>query len=246
MSGYVFLTSLLFQRGSPESKPFEGDATDQDPRQARDREEVPRPVRRGGLVLGLYEHSFALLLFGIFLACFAVHAIGGAAEFNAEQLAHGEQPVSVLGFVTTSQFWFQSFQNWQSEFLVVGAVALLGIRLREQNADEFRILNRVLWFGQPVPQAGDIRQASHGQPVTLPDGSCMYRTSTSSSLTTGWSMSLSSRTSGAPYLEWVIAFIGCSCAVTGLGRGGAVWSTRPAAGSAGRRFCRGHRRTTQQ
>jgi hypothetical protein len=89
MSGYVFLTSLLFQRGSPESKPFEGDATDQDPRQARDREEVPRPVRRGGLVLGLYEHSFALVLFGIFLACFAVHAIGGAAEFNAEQLAHG-------------------------------------------------------------------------------------------------------------------------------------------------------------
>jgi hypothetical protein len=136
MSGYVFLTSFLFQRGSPESKPFEGDETDEDPRQASDREDVPWPVRRGGLVLGLYEHSFALVLFVIFLACFAVHAIGGAAEFNAEQLAHGDQPVSVLGFLTTSQFWFQSFQNWQSEFLVVGAVALLGIRLRERGSPE--------------------------------------------------------------------------------------------------------------
>jgi hypothetical protein len=136
MSGYVFLTAFLRQRGSPESKPFEPDATDEDPRDTRDRDDVPWPVRRGGLVLTLYEHSFALVLFAIFLACFAVHAIGGAAEYNAEQLAHGEQPVSVLGFMTTSQFWFQSFQNWQSEFLVVGAVALLGIRLRERGSPE--------------------------------------------------------------------------------------------------------------
>jgi hypothetical protein len=93
-------------------------------------------VRRGGLALTLYEHSFALVLFVIFLACFAVHALGGTAEFNQEQLAHGEQAVSVLGFMTTSQFWFQSFQNWQSEFLVVGAVALLGIRLRERGSPE--------------------------------------------------------------------------------------------------------------
>jgi hypothetical protein len=76
------------------------------------------------------------VLFVIFLACFAVHALGGTAEFNQEQLAHGEPAVSVLRFVTTSQFWFQSFQNWQSEFLVVGAVALLGIRLRERGSPE--------------------------------------------------------------------------------------------------------------
>jgi hypothetical protein len=136
MSGYIFLTAFLRQRGSPGSKPFEGDETDEDPRDALDRHDVPWPVRRGGLVLRLYEHSFALVLFGIFLACFTVHAMGGTAEFNSEQLAHGGQPVSVLGFMTTSQFWFQSFQNWQSEFLVVGAVALLGIRLRERGSPE--------------------------------------------------------------------------------------------------------------
>jgi hypothetical protein len=136
MSGYVFLTAFLRQRGSPESKPFEDDETDEDPRQAPDREDVPWPVRRGGLVLDVYEHSFALVLFAIFLACFAVHAAGGAAEFNQEQLAHGEPAVSVGQFLTTSQFWFQSFQNWQSEFFVVGAVALLGIRLRERGSPE--------------------------------------------------------------------------------------------------------------
>ena len=61
-------------------------------------------MRRGGLALVLYEHSFALVLFGIFLACFTVHALGGTAEFNQEQLAHGEQPLSMLGFMRTSQF----------------------------------------------------------------------------------------------------------------------------------------------
>ena len=136
MSGYVFLTAFLRQRGSPESKPLEGDDVDEDPRGASDRADVPWPVRRGGLVLAVYEHSFALVLFAIFLACFVVHAMGGTAEFNSEQLAHGEQPVSVLAFLTTSQFWFQSFQNWQSEFLVVGAVALLGIRLRQRGSPE--------------------------------------------------------------------------------------------------------------
>jgi len=136
MSAYVFLTGLLRQRGSPESKPMEGDETDEDPRKARDREDVPWPVRRGGLVLTFYEHSFALVLFVIFLACFTAHALGGTAEFNQEQVAHGEQGVSVLRYLTMSQFWFQSFQNWQSEFLVVGAVALLGIRLRERGSPE--------------------------------------------------------------------------------------------------------------
>ena len=136
MSGFVFLTSFLRQRGSPESKPFEPDPVDEDPRTGRDRPDAPGPVRRGGLALSLYEHSYALVLFLIFVACFVTHALGGTAEFNAEQLAHGQAAVSVWQFVTTSQFWFQSFQNWQSEFLVVGAVALLGIRLRQRGSPE--------------------------------------------------------------------------------------------------------------
>jgi hypothetical protein len=136
MSGYIFLTGFLRQRGAPDSKPMGGDATDEDPRAARDRADAPWPVRHGGLALTLYEHSFALILFVIFLACFTVHAFGGTAAFNQEQLAHGQQVVSVPRFMTMSQFWFQSFQNWQSEFLAVAALSLLGIRLRERGSPE--------------------------------------------------------------------------------------------------------------
>jgi hypothetical protein len=137
MSAYIYLTSMLLQRGSPESKkPGGEEPSDEDPRLARGRPDVPWPVRRGGLVLTVYEHSFALVLFVLFLACFTIHALGGTADYNQQQLAHSEATVSVLGFVTSSEFWFQSFQNWQSEFMVVGVVALLGIRLRQRGSPE--------------------------------------------------------------------------------------------------------------
>jgi hypothetical protein len=37
-------------------------------------------------------------------------------EYNEQQSAHGGSQVGVLGFMTTSAFWFQPMQNWQSEF----------------------------------------------------------------------------------------------------------------------------------
>jgi hypothetical protein len=137
MAAYVFLTAFLIQKGSPESRPPEGDEQlDADPQEARSNPDAPGPVRRGGLVLKLYENSLSLALFGVFLFCFVAHALGGTAEFNNEQTAHGEPTVSVLGFVTSSQFWFQSFQNWQSEFLAVGSLAVLGIFLRQRGSPE--------------------------------------------------------------------------------------------------------------
>ena len=57
-------------------------------------------------------------------------------QYNEEQTEHGEQAVSLLGFVGTSQFWFESFQNWQSEFLAVGTLAVLSIWLRQRGSPE--------------------------------------------------------------------------------------------------------------
>jgi hypothetical protein len=137
MAGYVVLTVFLRQKGSPESKSFDDEEPqDEDPRQARDRDDAPGPVRRGGLSLVLYEHSLSLALAGLFLLSFLLHALGGHAEYNQEQLAHGEAPVSLLGFMTSAPFWFQSFQNWQSEFLAVFALVVLGIFLRERGSPE--------------------------------------------------------------------------------------------------------------
>jgi hypothetical protein len=137
MAAYVLFTVFLVQRGSSESKdPDKDEAVDEDPQQARDRPDAPWAVRHGGPVLKLYEHSLALALFLLFLISFALHAIGGAQEYSQEQLAHGGHAVSTWEFLHTSEFWFQSFQNWQSEFLAVFSLVALSIFLRQRGSPE--------------------------------------------------------------------------------------------------------------
>jgi len=137
MGVYVLFTVFLFQRGSSESKdPDKEESVDEDPRPAQDRSEAPWPVRYGGPVLKLYEHSLATALFLLFLVSFVLHAIGGASEYSQEQLAHGGQAVSTWEFLHTSEFWFQSFQNWQSEFLAVFSLVVLSIFLRQRGSPE--------------------------------------------------------------------------------------------------------------
>jgi len=137
MGMYIVLTAFLFQRGSSESKSPDGPAPqDEDPREADKRQNVPWPVRRGGWALAVYENSLALLFFLLFAASIALHAVGGARSYSAEQLAHGEPTVSVWGFVRTAQFWFESFQNWQSEFLAVAVIVGASVYLRQRGSAE--------------------------------------------------------------------------------------------------------------
>jgi hypothetical protein len=137
MSAFVIFTVFLRQRGSPESKKLAGkESVDKDPNRAKHGKHVPWPVRRGGLVLRLYENSLSIALFLLFLGSLTMHAVGGADEYNAEQREHGGRTVSTLGYMTTSRFWYESFQNWQSEFLAVGALAVLAIYLRQRGSPE--------------------------------------------------------------------------------------------------------------
>ncbi|HET9348901.1 MAG TPA: DUF6766 family protein, partial [Arthrobacter sp.] len=90
MGMYVILTVFLFQKGSSESKPVDRAAPqDEDPRDAPLKSATPWPVRRGGWVLKLYEHSLSIMFLLLFLASFALHAIGGTQEYNSEQQSHG-------------------------------------------------------------------------------------------------------------------------------------------------------------
>jgi hypothetical protein len=137
MGSYVVLTAYLFQRGSSESKPIDGSARqDADPQAADKRANVPWPVRRGGWTLRVYEHSLSLLFFVLFALSVVGHAVGGARAYSAQQVAHGESAVSVWRFVQTSDFWFQSFQNWQSEFLAVAVIVGASVYLRERGSAE--------------------------------------------------------------------------------------------------------------
>jgi hypothetical protein len=137
MGVYVLLTASLVQKGSAESRPPEGDPTlDADPREHRDDPDAPWPVRRGGWVLKLYENSLSLGLLMLFLLAFAGHLVTGAQAFNAEQVAAGEPTVSVPEFLFRSEFWFQSLQNWQSEFLAVGTLVVASVYLRQRGSPE--------------------------------------------------------------------------------------------------------------
>ncbi len=137
MGMYVVLTAFLVQRGSSESKSIDEPAPqDEDPRDSQDKPDVPWPVKRGGWVLKLYENSLAIFFFVLFFASWALHAAGGAREYSEQELAHGGEAVGFFKYLTTSQFWFESFQNWQSEFLAVAAIVWSSIYLRQRGSSE--------------------------------------------------------------------------------------------------------------
>ena len=137
MGMYVVLTIFLFQKGSSESKtPGTTERVDVIPEKNLLDKNAPAPVKRGGWALKIYQNSLSIALFSLFAASFALHAVGGAMEYNREQAEHNEPPVSTVEFVQTSQFWFQSFQNWQSEFLSIGAMVVLSIFLRQKGSPE--------------------------------------------------------------------------------------------------------------
>jgi hypothetical protein len=136
MGMYVVLTAFLFQKGSSESKPIDKEAPqDADPRSAPSAN-APWPVKRGGGILTLYENSLAIAFFVLFFASVALHAAGGVVAYNDEGAQHGQTPISVWEYLTTSQFWFESMQNWQSEFVAVAAIVGLSIVFRQRGSAE--------------------------------------------------------------------------------------------------------------
>jgi hypothetical protein len=134
---YVTLTVFLFQKGSAESN----DPDHPRPPEPRLTPRSPWAARRGGWVRKVYEHSLSLALAALFLVSFAVHAVSGAKLRNEEEAAQGQPPKSVVEYLGTSRFWFESFQNWQSEFLAIGSMVVLSIFLREKGSPESKPVN---------------------------------------------------------------------------------------------------------
>jgi hypothetical protein len=100
------------------------------------RPDSPAPVRRAGPAAKVYESSLSIALFGMFALSFVLHLLGGTAAYNEEQAMHGQAPVTAVQFLAEPQFWFQSMQNWQSEFVAVAAVVGLSILLRQRGSPE--------------------------------------------------------------------------------------------------------------
>jgi hypothetical protein len=138
MGMYVLLTAFLVQKGSAESVPIDEKAPqDEDPRDHRDDPQAPWPVRHGSeLVLKLYENSLAIGFGVVFALSIWLHAVTGAGAYSEDQQLHGGQAVTTWQYVRTSQFWFESFQNWQSEFLAVAAIIGGSVYLRQRSSSQ--------------------------------------------------------------------------------------------------------------
>ncbi len=137
MGLYVILTVFLFQRGSSESRdPDKKEPVDADPSLASHRADVPLPVKKGGWRLALYNHSLFLVFALLFLVSFFGHALCGLSAFNEEAARHARPALDLCGYISSSQFWFESFQNWQSEFLAIFSLVILSIWLRQKGSPE--------------------------------------------------------------------------------------------------------------
>lgn len=134
MGVFVALTVFLRQKGSPESKRVNGQ---EDVDKIEPCAGSPWPVKRGGWILAVYKNSLSIALLGLFFISLALHAITGANKYNGEQMAHdGTQRVTALKYIGNSEFWYESFQNWQSEFLSIAVLAVLAIYLRQKGSPE--------------------------------------------------------------------------------------------------------------
>lgn len=143
MAFYVVLTVFLYQKGSSESKRHDGtDEVDDDPLAHRDDPGVPGPVRKGGWRLILYENSLSIAFATLFLVSFVGHAVSGARKYSQGQLEHGGQETTALEYFFKPQFWYESLQNWQSEFLSVLAIVVLSIWLRQWGSPESKPVHK--------------------------------------------------------------------------------------------------------
>jgi hypothetical protein len=136
---YIFGTVWLLQRGSPESKDLDqaGPESDEDQRVGRHaHDDSPAWARVGGWRTAVFSRSLGIVMGAVFLACWVVQSQAGWAAYNAEQLGQHEDPVSWAGYLAEADFWSRTFQNWQSEMLAVGSMAVLSIYLRQRGSPE--------------------------------------------------------------------------------------------------------------
>jgi hypothetical protein len=135
MALFVILTIFLFQKGSSESKKCdEENEVDREPDPKK--KAAPWPVRKGGFVLAIYKHSLSISLVILFLISFLLHFYGSLKDENAINFLKHLPAKTAADYIQSSRFWFESFQNWQSEFLSVFAIIVLSIYLRQKGSSQ--------------------------------------------------------------------------------------------------------------
>ena len=136
MAAFVVLTACLYQKGSAESEDPDEPPRDKNlAAQARKRG-APKILRQGTAARWVYAHSLGIVLSILFVATFALHWWFSAKHAAEEAAMHGQAAQSALDYLTSAQLWFESFQNWQSEFLSTAVLIVLSIYLRQAESPE--------------------------------------------------------------------------------------------------------------
>lgn len=134
MALYVLMTVSLRQIGSAESKKLdEPEEVDREPKPSKD---APWAVKKGGWILKVYSNSLSICFFILFFASWGMHLYGSWQEHNVEQLIKNLPKESLGAYLGQPKFWFETFQNWQSEFLSVFSIVFLTIYLRQKGSPE--------------------------------------------------------------------------------------------------------------
>jgi hypothetical protein len=140
---YVVLTVYLRQIGSSESKKLNG--LEEVDRVPIPHEKAPWPVKQGGIILKIYERSLSLFFLLLFLFSFGLHFKGSLADQNEHEYLLGKHISSASEYILSARFWFESFQNWQSEFLSVLSIVVLSIFLRQKGSPESKPVDAPLY-----------------------------------------------------------------------------------------------------
>ena len=134
MAMYVTFTVGLRQIGSAESKSLdEEEEVDREPVPSPD---APWPVKKGGFWLKFYSHSLSICFFTLFAVSWVLHLYGSWVHHNDQLVIMQKPEDGLLKFLTEPTFWFETFQNWQSEFMSIIAIVFLTIYLRQKGSSE--------------------------------------------------------------------------------------------------------------
>ncbi len=72
----------------------------------------------------------------IFLLSWLTQSVAGVAAYNEQQLRQLQAPTTWAAYLSSADFWSRTLQNWQSELLAVGSMAVLAIYLRQRGSPE--------------------------------------------------------------------------------------------------------------
>ena len=82
------------------------------------------------------DNGLSLVLFGLFALSLVGQALTGHRHYNDEQLDHGQLTVSITEYLRSGEFMEATAENWESEFLQMGAYVLFTCFLFQRGSSE--------------------------------------------------------------------------------------------------------------